>query len=142
MIQNRFYPVGIQSFERIRKEQFVYVDKTAYIYKMVSRTGYYFLLCSDGLLEQMNDGHLLGLLRTDETDEVKRQRLINETQQNADNHSAWLIQIKNVTPEDSDKCQKNDAATARCNSMRYETVAAPPSSKETSAWRRFLKRIF
>lgn len=43
MIQNRFYPVGIQSFERIRKEQFVYVDKTAYIYKMVSRTGYYFL---------------------------------------------------------------------------------------------------
>lgn len=102
----------------------------------------YFLLCSDGLLEQMNDGHLLGLLRTDETDEVKRQRLINETQQNADNHSAWLIQIKNVTPEDSDKCQKNDAATARCNSMRYETVAAPPSSKETSAWRRFLKRIF
>ena len=43
MIQERFYPVGIQSFERIRKEQFVYVDKTAYIYKMVSRTGYYFL---------------------------------------------------------------------------------------------------
>ena len=34
MLQKRFYPVGIQSFERIRKEQFVYVDKTAYTYKM------------------------------------------------------------------------------------------------------------
>ena len=43
MTQERFYPVGIQSFETIRKEGFVYVDKTAYIHKLASRTGYYFL---------------------------------------------------------------------------------------------------
>ncbi len=37
------YPIGIQSFETIRTEDFVYVDKTALIYQMVRRTGYYFL---------------------------------------------------------------------------------------------------
>ncbi len=37
------YPIGIQSFETIRTEDFVYVDKTALVYQMVRRTGYYFL---------------------------------------------------------------------------------------------------
>ncbi len=37
------YPIGIQSFETIRTEDFVYVDKTAFVYQMVRRTGYYFL---------------------------------------------------------------------------------------------------
>lgn len=30
------YPIGIQSFSEIRRHGFVYVDKTANIYKMVS----------------------------------------------------------------------------------------------------------
>ena len=30
------YPVGIQSFESIRKDGYIYVDKTAYIYKMIT----------------------------------------------------------------------------------------------------------
>ena len=29
---NRKYPVGIQSFEKIRKGGYVYVDKTEFIY--------------------------------------------------------------------------------------------------------------
>ncbi len=37
------YPIGIQSFETIRTEGFVYVDKTALVYQMLRRTGYYFL---------------------------------------------------------------------------------------------------
>lgn len=37
------YPVGIQSFESLRKDGFVYVDKTDIIYKMVSQKGTYFL---------------------------------------------------------------------------------------------------
>lgn len=37
------YPIGIQSFERIRNEGYVYVDKTALIYKLVSEGSYYFL---------------------------------------------------------------------------------------------------
>lgn len=37
------YPIGIQTFEKLRNEGFVYVDKTAYIQKIISNSGYYFL---------------------------------------------------------------------------------------------------
>ncbi len=37
------YPIGIQDFEKIREEGYVYVDKTAYVYKLVDTGCYYFL---------------------------------------------------------------------------------------------------
>ena len=37
------YPIGIQNFEKIRREGYAYVDKTALMYKMVSEGKYYFL---------------------------------------------------------------------------------------------------
>ena len=37
------YPIGIQDFEKIRKESFAYVDKTHFVYKLVSEGVYYFL---------------------------------------------------------------------------------------------------
>ncbi len=37
------YPIGIQDFEKIRKEGYEYVDKTAYIYRLVDTGCYYFL---------------------------------------------------------------------------------------------------
>lgn len=37
------YPVGIQDFENIRKEGYLYVDKTDLIYKLVSTSKYAFL---------------------------------------------------------------------------------------------------
>ncbi|MDD7563015.1 MAG: AAA family ATPase, partial [Parabacteroides sp.] len=40
---NRKYPIGIQSFENIRKEGYLYVDKTALIYQLVQTGKYYFL---------------------------------------------------------------------------------------------------
>ena len=36
---NRIYPIGIQNFEKIRKEGYVYVDKTALMYKLVKSGG-------------------------------------------------------------------------------------------------------
>lgn len=39
----RKYPIGIQSFEKIRKEGYAYVDKTALMYKLASEGSYYFL---------------------------------------------------------------------------------------------------
>ena len=39
----RKYPVGIQSFESIRKDGYVYVDKTPLIYKMITEGKPYFL---------------------------------------------------------------------------------------------------
>ena len=37
------YPIGIQDFEKLRKGNYVYVDKTGLIYKMVKEGSYYFL---------------------------------------------------------------------------------------------------
>ena len=37
------YPIGIQTFENIITDGYVYVDKTALVYKLVSEGKYYFL---------------------------------------------------------------------------------------------------
>ena len=37
------YPIGIQTFERIIQEGYVYVDKTALVYNLVRKGGIYFL---------------------------------------------------------------------------------------------------
>ena len=37
------YPIGIQNFESLRDDGYVYVDKTALIYKLVNEGRYYFL---------------------------------------------------------------------------------------------------
>ena len=39
----RNYPVGIQNFEEIRKENYFYIDKTAQVFKLVESGKYYFL---------------------------------------------------------------------------------------------------
>ena len=43
MVVKRKYPVGIQSFETIRKDGYLYVDKTPLIYKMITEGMPYFL---------------------------------------------------------------------------------------------------
>ena len=40
----KLYPVGIQTFERIIKENKLYIDKTEYIYRMTHTSGTYFFL--------------------------------------------------------------------------------------------------
>lgn len=37
------YPVGIQNFSKLREEGFLYVDKTAYIHRLIKGGGYVFL---------------------------------------------------------------------------------------------------
>ena len=40
----KLYPIGIQTFERIRREDKFYVDKTEYVYRMTHTDGTYFFL--------------------------------------------------------------------------------------------------
>ena len=40
----KLYPIGIQTFERIRKEDKLYIDKTEYIYRMAHTNSVYFFL--------------------------------------------------------------------------------------------------
>ena len=37
------YPIGIQDFESLRKDNYLYVDKTRIIHNLVSKGRYYFL---------------------------------------------------------------------------------------------------
>ena len=37
------YPIGIQNFEKIRKDGYLYIDKTALVYQLANTGSYYFL---------------------------------------------------------------------------------------------------
>ena len=82
----------------------------------------YFYMCSDGMLEQMSNDELLTLLSSEATDEEKRKRLIETTVSNQDNHSAWLIHIKDVIEEEDDKALENEEPTSRCNALNIIPV--------------------
>lgn len=43
-MSSKIYPIGIQNFEKIRKDGYFYIDKTALIYKLVKTGSYYFLV--------------------------------------------------------------------------------------------------
>lgn len=61
------------------------------------RTGDYFLLCSDGVLNCIDDDHLVDLLlQTDTDDEEKMLRLAQITQGSVDNNTAILVHVKSV----------------------------------------------
>lgn len=42
-MSEKLYPIGIQNFEKLRGDGYLYIDKTALIYKMVKTGSYYFL---------------------------------------------------------------------------------------------------
>lgn len=42
-MKQTIYPIGIQNFEKIRRDGYLYVDKTALVYQMVKTGSYYFL---------------------------------------------------------------------------------------------------
>ena len=79
--------------------------------------GDYFYMCSDGMLEQMGNDELMTLLSSEETDEEKQKRLIEATDNNQDNHSAWIIQVKDVIKEEGDEALENEEPTSRCNAI-------------------------
>ena len=39
----KLYPVGIQNFEKLRRDGYWYVDKTEQMYRLVTTGSYYFL---------------------------------------------------------------------------------------------------
>ena len=77
----------------------------------------YFYTCSDGMLEQMSNDDLESIIATDNSDEKKRRQLITATAKNQDNHSAWLIHIKDVIKEEGDDQLVNEEPTSRCNAI-------------------------
>ena len=89
--------------------------------------GDYFYMCSDGMLEQMSNNELEELLSSDATDDDKRQQLIDSTSNNQDNHSAWLIHVKDVVMEEGDEQFQNEELTSRCNVLNIMPVVESDS---------------
>ena len=92
--------------------------------------GDYFYICSDGMLEQMEDEELLDVFSANVRDEEKRQMLISETSDNKDNHSAYIVHIKEVSHDEADVSLVNEELTAKCNALNIkpdvEKVTASP----------------
>lgn len=90
----------------------------------------YFYICSDGMLEQMEDEELLDVFAANVRDEEKRQMLISETSDNNDNHSAYIVHIKEVSHDEADVSLVNEEPTAKCNALNIkpdlEEVTASP----------------
>ena len=92
--------------------------------------GDYFYMCSDGMLEQMTNEELAALLSSDISDEEKRSQLIKATANNKDNHSAWLIHIKDVINEDGDDKLVNEEPTSRCNAINILPKVATTTEED------------
>lgn len=92
--------------------------------------GDYFYICSDGMLEQMEDEELLDVFSANVSDEEKRKMLISEASDNKDNHSAYIVHIKEVNHEETDVSLINEEPTAKCNALNIkpdvEEVSASP----------------
>lgn len=92
--------------------------------------GDYFYICSDGMLEQIEDEELLDIFAANVRDEEKRQMLISETSDNKDNHSAYIVHIKDVNHEEADVSLVNEEPTAKCKALNtkldVEEVTASP----------------
>lgn len=82
--------------------------------------GDYFYICSDGMLEQMEDEELLDIFAANVCDEEMRQMLISETSDNKDNHSAYIVHIKEVSHDEADVSLVNEEPTAKCNTLNIK----------------------
>lgn len=77
----------------------------------------YFFLCSDGMMEKFDNRNLIVFFNLEMEDEEKMLQIKKATSQNLDNHTAWLIHIKDVIKEDTDNKLINEESTARCNAL-------------------------
>ena len=88
-------------------------SKPAFVLIKDIQPGDYFYMCSDGMLEEMEDDELMAIVGGELSDEEKKDELIRRTVDSADNHSAYLIHIKEVLPEEGDEAYPSDEEEQR-----------------------------
>lgn len=98
-------------------------EKPAIVHVTDIEPGDCFYLCSDGMLESMTNDALCQLLSSKDSNEDKRTHLIEATQHNKDNHSAYLIYIDAVTKEVGDAALPNDEQTSKDNALNIKPQA-------------------
>lgn len=77
----------------------------------------YFYMCSDGMMEKMTNNELLTIFSADMDDKMKVGQLKMATNQSFDNHTAWIIHIKNAIKEENDDQFENEERTSRFNAI-------------------------
>ena len=77
----------------------------------------YFYMCSDGMMEKMTNNELLTIFSADMDDKMKVGQLKMATNQSFDNHTAWIIHIKDVIKEENDDQFENEERTSRFNAI-------------------------
>lgn len=100
--------------------------------------GDWFYLCSDGMLEQMNDDELVRLI-TDPTlsPEEKRAELIRRTADNKDNHTAWLIQVAEVegaSMVSAEETAETEPVVMELSVKEIESQTNQPVQKRKKHW--------
>lgn len=65
------------------------------------RPGDYFFICSDGMLEKMEDENLVYILSSKKKNEKKVEMLKSASLSNRDNHSMFLIHVVDTVPQQS-----------------------------------------
>lgn len=86
------------------------------------RPGDYLYICSDGMLEQMDNDALCQLFSSQDSDEAKRQQLIEATRGNKDNHSAYFVGIASVSSGEGDESLLDDEQTSKDNALNIRPV--------------------
>lgn len=103
----------------------------------------YFYICSDGMLEQMDDEELLQIFSSDKTDEEKRDLLIAATTENRDNHSAYIVHIQDVEVEVNHTVDVEVVEEPRTDVMAVGTPPPLPEDViEEMSQKQKLKRIW
>lgn len=105
------------------------------------RPGDLFLLCSDGIVEQLTNNKLLNILCSDVPDHLIIQRLRSATKTAADNHTAYLIRIIDIEPDSTDTLALNDEATSRANFMNIIRAREADRVADSMSPRSWIGRI-
>ena len=93
----------------------------------------YFYLCTDGMLERMKDKELLSILcDNDDSDEMKAAALLRYTSDNADNHTAILIHIDEVTMEKGEQIIASAPEIEEAQMISGSTPKHSPKSSRSS----------
>ena len=91
------------------------------------------------MLETLDDTTLTAILSAKCSLENKRRRLIELTNGNDDNHSAWIVQIEKGVRENGDENFVGDETTRKSNALLLEK---PVAVKRKRWWQRLFGKLF
>lgn len=120
--------------------------------------GDYFVLCSDGVLHQVDDEQLEDILGSDTADEEKCRQLATLSHDSSDNNTLWLIPVKEVENDEEqdageepgeDEAPGDGRATTNLRKQNtddtaHDVEASEPAVRQSmgSKVANFFKRLF